>query len=455
MSGEAAGPATDPLERVTAELAKRNPQRIAPGLDRIRALTEALGSPQRAYPSVHITGTNGKTSTARMIDALLRATGLRTGRFTSPHLESVTERISLDGAPLSAEAFAAAFDDVIDCVRLVDDRSPERVSFFELLTAMAFAAFADAPVDVAVMEVGLGGRLDATNVVAAPVAVVTRVDLDHPQLGPTVADVAGEKAGIIHPGSIAILAEQDPSAAAVLRARVQEVGAQARWAGRDYALVERRPALGGQMISLRGVAGDYPEVFLGLHGAHQAANAAGALAAVEAFLGDRELDVELVRAAFAAVDSPGRLELVGTHPPVLIDGAHNPAGASALATALAESFAATRWIGVLGVLSTKDAEGILRALEPVFDELIVTDAPSPRSRPPGELAELARTVFSPRRVAVEPVLAEALAAALRRAERSGGPGGAGVCVSGSLTIVGAARAWLRARGGAGVDPGDR
>ncbi|MDQ1684182.1 MAG: dihydrofolate synthase / folylpolyglutamate synthase, partial [Frankiaceae bacterium] len=293
----------DELVRVEKALAGRFPTRMVPDLDRITDLLDLLGSPQRAYPSIHVTGTNGKTTTARMIDALLRAFGIRTGRYTSPHLESVTERIALDGVPLDPAHFAETYDEVSTYAEIVDGRHPDKVTYFEFLTAMAFAAFADAPIEIGVVEVGLGGRWDATNVVNAPVAVVTPIGLDHVGiLGDTVQAIAAEKAGIIHPGAVVVEAPQPPGAAAELAARAEEEGASIVRVGADFGVRSRTVGVGGQMLELEGLAGTYEEIFLPLYGAHQAGNAVCALAAVEAFFGagDRgRLDIDVLRSAFA------------------------------------------------------------------------------------------------------------------------------------------------------------
>ena len=441
------------LARVEHELEGRFPTRMVPDLDRIVDLLHLLGDPQRAYPCIHITGTNGKTTTARMADALLRATGLRTGRYTSPHLESVNERISIDGEPLDPEGFAAAYDEVAPYAAMVDERHPDRVTFFELLTAMAFAAFADAPVDAAVVEVGLGGRWDATNVVAAPVSVVTPIGLDHRAiLGDTIEEIAAEKAGIIHEGTVLVTAQQPVEAAEVLLRRAVEVGATVAREGIDFGVVSRSVAVGGQLVTIQGLGRTYSDVLLPLHGAHQAGNAACALAAVEALLGagSREpLSEEIVREAFAAVESPGRLEVVRRGPTVLLDAAHNPAGAAALVTALQEAFHFQRLVGVVAVLADKDVRGILEALEPVLAEVVVSANSSPRALPADQLAALAVEVFGPDRVEVAPGLEQALDDGIRLAEEDPtlvGDSGLGVLVTGSVVTVGDARRLLR-RGG--------
>jgi dihydrofolate synthase/folylpolyglutamate synthase len=437
------------LARVEKALDARGPGRMVPDRERITALLDLLGSPQRSYPSVHLTGTNGKTSTARMVDALLRAFGLRVGRYTSPHLESITERIALDGEPLSAENFVAAYDDVAPYAGLLDARSPEPLTYFELTTAMAFAAFAEAPVDAAVVEVGLGGAWDATNVLDAPVVVVTPIDLDHTQLlGDTVAEIAAEKAGIIHSGATLIAAVQQPDAAEPLIRRAAEVGATVAREGLEFGVISREVAVGGQMLTLQSLGGVYEEVFLPLHGAHQAQNAAVALAAVEAFLGagpERPVDIEAVREGFAQVTSPGRLERVRSSPTVLLDAAHNPAGIRALAEALTEDFSFGRLVAVLAVLDDKDARSMLEILEPVVDAVVVTRNSSPRSMDPDTLAALAVEVLGVDRVDVEPRFDDAIAAAVRLAEEdTDGPlGGEGVIVTGSVVTVADARSLLR------------
>ncbi|HVY09198.1 MAG TPA: folylpolyglutamate synthase/dihydrofolate synthase family protein [Mycobacteriales bacterium] len=438
------------LARVDKALEDRYPTRMVPDLDRIVDLLDLLGDPQQSYPSLHITGTNGKTSTARMIDQLLRELGMRSGRHTSPHLEHVTERICIDGEPLSAERFAALYDEVAPYAELVDGRHSERVTFFELLTAMSFAAFADAPVDVAVVEVGLGGRWDATNVIAAPVAVVTPISLDHVGiLGSTIEEIAAEKAGLIHPGATVISAPQPEPAARVLAERVAQIGATIVREGLDFGVRARSVAVGGQLLEIQGLGGVYDEIFLPLYGEHQASNAACALAAVEAFFGAQDrgpIDVDLVRAAFAAVRSPGRLEVVRRSPTVLIDGAHNPAGAAALAAALEDAFGFDRLVAVVAMLDDKDAGGLLDQLEPVVSEVVVTTNNSPRALPVDALAEAAREVFGEDRVTTADRLDDAIEAAVALAESGTELGGSGVVITGSIVTVGEARHLLQVPG---------
>ncbi|WSY16407.1 bifunctional folylpolyglutamate synthase/dihydrofolate synthase [Embleya sp. NBC_00896] len=453
---------TDPAEAlaaqraVEAELLARWPEtKLDPSTDRVVALMDVLGEPQRAYPVIHITGTNGKTSTARMIEALLRTFQLRTGRFTSPHVESMTERISLDGEPIGAERFVETYRDIEPYIDIVDASQPHRLSFFEVITSMAYAAFADAPVDVAVVEVGMGGRWDATNVVDGTVAVVTPIAVDHAaRLGDTPGEIAVEKSGIIKKDSLVVLAQQPVDAAESLLRRAVEMDATVAREGMEFGLVRRDLAVGGQLLTLRGLAGEYSDIFLPLHGGHQAHNAAVALAAVEAFLGvgvaDRpgltsggSLDADLVREAFASVTSPGRLEIVRRSPTVLIDAAHNPAGARATAQAMADSFDFRHLVGVVGVMGDKDIRGVLEAFEPVFAEIVVTQNSQPRAMPADALAALAVEVFGQDRVEVQPSLPEAIEAAVTLAEEEGDLGGAGVLITGSVVTVGEARLLLK------------
>ncbi|MFC5720230.1 bifunctional folylpolyglutamate synthase/dihydrofolate synthase [Streptomyces gamaensis] len=437
------------LREVESELAGRwGETKLDPSLVRIEKLMDILGQPQRAYPSIHVTGTNGKTSTARMIEALLGAFELRTGRYTSPHVQSVTERISLDGAPISAERFIETYRDIEPYVRMVDEREEFRLSFFEVITGMAYAAFADAPVDVAVVEVGMGGTWDATNVVDAGVAVVTPISLDHTdRLGTTTGDIAGEKAGIVKQDATVVLAQQPVDAAQVVLKRAVEVDATVAREGMEFGVVSREVAVGGQLLTLRGLGGEYPEVFLPLHGAHQAHNAAVALAAVEAFFGigaqhARPLDIDTVRSAFASVTSPGRLEVVRRSPTVVLDAAHNPAGARAAAEAVTEAFGFSRLIGVLAASAGKDVRGVLEAFEPVLAEVVVTRNTTERAMDVDELAAVAVEVFGSERVQVEPRLDDALEAAITLAEEEGEFSGAGVLVTGSVMTVGEARLLL-------------
>ena len=435
------------LADVEAALTRRWPESVLdPTLDRVRDVLDLLGSPHTAYPVVLVAGTNGKTSTARMADALLRELGLRVGRYTSPHLERVTERISLDGAPVPDEEFVRAYEEVEPYLELVDAKHEHPLSYFEVLTVMAYAAFADAPVDVAVVEVGMGGTWDATNVVDPAVAVVTPIGLDHQAyLGDTVELIAAEKAGIVKDGGFAVLAQQDVAAAQVLLQRAADVGATVAREGLEFGVLSRALAVGGQLLELKGLAGTYEGVLVPLLGPYQAHNASVALAAVEAFLGAGrdQLDVDAVRAGFATVTSPGRLEVVRRGPTVLLDVAHNPAGAAALAQSLVDDFSFRRLVAVVGMLADKDARGLLEALEAVVDQVVVTQSTSPRALPADELAAVAVEVLGADRVSVAPRLPDAIEEAIALAEEEGALGGSGVVVTGSVVTVGQARVLLR------------
>jgi dihydrofolate synthase / folylpolyglutamate synthase len=439
-------PAEQSHAEIVAELTSRWPEhRVAPSLGRIRALTELLGDPQRTYPVIHLTGTNGKGSTAAMIESLLRADGLRTGRFTSPHVMSVTERITINGEPITDERFDELWLEIEPYVALVDQREIDGVpmTFFEIITAMAYAAFADAPVDVAVVEVGLGGAWDATNVADADVAVVTPIDLDHTHLlGHTIAEITREKAGIIKPGAHAILAGQSIEAAEILLARCAEVGALPQREGVDFGVIDRKLAVSGQLIRLSGADGPVDDIFLPLYGAHQAANAGQALAAVEAFLGLKALNPDVIREGFAQVHFPGRLELVRRSPAVVLDAAHNPHGARAAAAAITEAFAFAPLIGVIAVMGDKDARGILEVFEEIMNQVVITQvASTSRGTPAEALGDLAKEVFGSSRVSVVPRLDDAIeqAVALAEADVVGSPG---VLITGSVVAIGEARTLL-------------
>ncbi len=431
-----------------AILSRAPEHELQPSLDRIRAVMELLGDPQRTFPVVHLTGTNGKTTTARMIEGLLREMGLRTGRFTSPHLHSMRERIALDGRPISEEAFLAAYEEVLPFVEMVDAQSiglgGPLMTYFEVLVAVAYAAFADAPVDVAVIEVGMGGAWDATNVVDAPVSVILPIDVDHRHfLGDTPADIATEKAGIIKADAIVVVAAQPhDDVAVILGDRADEVGARIVLDGRDFGVEEREVAVGGQQVALQGLGGRYDDLFLPLHGAHQAQNAAVAVAAVEAFVGggERRLDDDVLRTALANIASPGRLEIVRRSPTVMVDAAHNPHGVRALRDALQDSFTFGRLVGVIAVMGDKDAAEMLEILEPVFDEIIVTRTTSPRAMRPAALGELAGEIFGEHRVTVVNDLPDALDQAAELAD-AGGVAGA-VLATGSVVTAAEVRMLL-------------
>lgn len=446
------------LLQVEYLLEQRWPEtKIEPSLTRVSMLLDLLGSPQLSYPSIHIAGTNGKTSVARMVDALVTALHQRTGRTTSPHLQSVVERIAIDGKPITPAQYVATYREIEPFVQLVDQRSQDAggpaMSKFEVLTAMAYAAFADAPVDVAVIEVGMGGRWDATNVIHAPVAVITPISVDHVEyLGDDVAAIAGEKAGIItkaaedSPDTVAVIGRQVPEAMEVLLAQSVRADAAVAREGSEFAVLGRQVAVGGQVLQLQGLGGVYSDVFLPLHGEHQAQNAVVALAAVEAFFGagaQRQLDVDAVRAGFAAVASPGRLERMRSAPTVFIDAAHNPAGAGVLAQTLVGEFDFRYLVGVLSVMVDKDVDGILAALEPVFDFVVVTHNGSPRARDVESLALAARERFGHDRVMSAENLHEAIDAATALVDDVSAEGdafsGMGIVITGSVVTAGAAR----------------
>jgi dihydrofolate synthase / folylpolyglutamate synthase len=438
--------------------------KIEPSLTRITALMDLLGSPQRGYPSIHIAGTNGKTSVARMVDALLTALQRRTGRTTSPHLQSAVERIAIDGQPISPAQYVATYREIEPFVQMIDQQSQAdggpAMSKFEVLTAMAFAAFADAPIEVAVVEVGLGGRWDATNVVDAPVAVITPISVDHVEyLGEDIAGIASEKAGIIRKApeteagaadTVAVIGRQLPEAMEVLLAQTVRADAAVAREDSEFAVLGRQVAIGGQVLQLQGLGGVYSDVYLPLHGEHQAHNAAVALAAVEAFFGagaQRQLDVDAVRAGFAAATSPGRLERMRSAPTVFIDAAHNPAGAAALAQTLAEEFDFRFLVGVISVLADKDVGGILAALEPVLDRIVVTHNGSPRALDVEQLALAAQQWFGPDRVITAENLPAAIDTATALVDDAFADGevdgdafsGTGIVVTGSVVTAGAAR----------------
>jgi len=428
---------------------RRSEVQISPTLSRITALMDLLGNPQRSYPVIQIAGTNGKTSTARMIDALLTRIGVRTGRFTSPHLQLVTERIAIDGAPISVERYVETYADVAPLVDLIDAASAKEgglpLSKFEILTAMAFAAFGDAPVEAAVIEVGLGGTWDSTNVADAGVAVITPIGIDHTEfLGDTLTEIAGNKAGIIKPDSVAVIGPQEQEAMNTILRRTIEVDASVARYGSEFSVLDRAFAVGGQRLTIQGLGGVYEDVFLPLAGEHQAVNASTALAAAEVFFGagsSRQLDIASVQDAFASVAAPGRLERVRTSPTIMVDAAHNPHGATALAAALASEFSFSRLVGVLAVMADKDAPGILQALDDSFDEVVVTRNSSPRSMPVADLADLAIDVFGEERVHTADRMDEAVALAVDLAESgTEDSSGTGVVITGSVVSAGDGRA---------------
>ena len=450
------------VEEVYRDLLARAPEnKMQPRLDPVRRVLALLGDPQDAAPVIHLTGTNGKTSTARMIEAVLRAYGLRTGRYTSPHLQKVTERISIDGEPVSDETFVRVWGEILPIVQTVDAEleaaGEPRLTYFEAVTVLGFAVFADEPVEVVVLEVGLGGVTDATNVADGVVSVVTPISLDHTDLlGDSEAEIAEEKAGIVKPGGFLVSAVQERDAAQVLLEAAQSAGVPFRFEGVEFGVVERALAVGGQQVAVRGLAGEYPDLFLPLLGEHQAQNLALAVAALEAFLGggERPLDEELLREGLAQVTSPGRLEVLRTAPTVIVDAAHNPDGVRATVRAVQESFGFTRLVLVVGVLQEKDAPAMLEALHRAFGDdvadLALTQSTSPRAIPAAELARIALDAGWPEDdlFATESV-PDALEWAVGRAEAlessadelASGTGG-GVLVLGSITLTAEVRALL-------------
>ena len=444
------------LAEVEEELNERWPEtKIEPSLERIELLMDLLGHPERSFDVIHIAGTNGKSSTARMVDSLLRAFHRRVGLVTSPHLQRVTERIGIDGQPIHPRDYVRIWHEIKPFVEMVDAQSDVPMSKFEVLVGLSYAAFADAPVDVAVVEVGLGGRWDATNVVTADVSVITPVGMDHTDyLGDTITEIAGEKAGIIKPRedaddpltpneNIVVIAEQDPEAMRVILQQAVDVEAGVDRSGSEFAALESRIAVGGQQVNIQGLGGLYEDIFLPLHGEHQAKNAAVALAAVEAFFGasaGHPLDVATVRNGFAQAISPGRLERVRTSPTTFIDAAHNPHGAKALGAALDRDFDFARLIGVLSIFGDKDATGILTALEPYLTEVVITQNSSPRALDAYELAETARDIYGEERVHVAEDLPGAYAQAVELAEDAEVQSGSGIIITGSVVTAGDARA---------------
>jgi dihydrofolate synthase/folylpolyglutamate synthase len=429
----------------------RMPTRMGPSLDRISRLAELLDHPERTAPALHLTGTNGKTTTARMVASLLAAFGVGAGVYTSPHLQDVRERVALATRPISPDEFAETWAYLEPFLAEVDQVSEQPVTFYEALTMLAFVWFSELPVDAQVVEVGMGGTWDATNLVHGDVAVINRVSLDHPELGDTPVAVATEKAGIIKRGATVVSQAQDDDVLALIGGRAAGLDARLLVEGPDFGVERRRQAVGGQVLDLRTPGGIITDVLVPLHGRHQADNAAAALVAVEAFLGAhqgawgpgtdapasarRDLDPDTVRAGFAAVTSPGRLEVVSRQPLVLLDGAHNPAGARALAAALLEEFVVDRRTVVVACLADKDIRGILQGLAPATGRLVVTTNRSPRAAPAERLRKEAEALGVVAEVAPD------VPTAVRQAVDGAGETEA-VVVTGSLYTVGEARGLL-------------
>ncbi len=435
------------LNEIAAALNKRWPEnKIEPSLDRILALVDALGSPHLTYPTIHIAGTNGKTSTARMIDQLLANLGYRVGRYTSPHLESFTERISIKGEPISDLEMIKTYEDIHLYLDLIDSRQSHPISYFEALTAMAFVAFAEHPVDIAVIEAGMGGQWDATNVISSQVSVMTPIGLDHMEyLGNTLEAIAQTKAGIFKPESNVVLAAQSGQVAKVLLAQVAKVSAQPFRQGVEFSLKNRALAVGGQLLSIQGVHGDYDEIFLPLYGDHQGNNAAVALAAVEVFAGVK-LDTELVQDAFSKVSSPGRCEIVYKDPTVIIDAAHNPHGVSAIANTLNTEFDFELVVGVVAVLADKDVAGILKNLSTTLDYLVITENGSARAMNKDELAKIATQYFKAEQVEIIGDMNTAITYAIEKVAlfNQVNDGVAAVVITGSVATAGMARSIIKA-----------
>lgn len=440
----------DDQERIDAieqALLKRWPEtRIQPTLERISALVDALGSPQLTYPTIHVGGTNGKTTTARMIDSLLFEMGLRTGRFTSPHLETYRERISINGQPIDPKALIFSYNDIAAYLDFMDSKFDTPISFFEAITALAFAAFAEHPIDVGVIEVGMGGEWDATNVVDADVSVIMPIDLDHTEyLGSTIAEIARTKAGIIKEGGYVVLAQQQSEAAVELLKKAAEVGADIAREGVEYFIESRALAVGGQLLTIKTPKDTYEEIFLPLHGKHQASNAAAALVAVEAFFGEQELDYEAVLAGFANVQSPGRCEVLHRDPTIIIDAAHNPHGAKALTATIQGEFTFDEVIGVFAAMGDKDVKGALFELEKVMDSIIVTKNSSQRSMSVADAEAIAISIFGADRVFSAESLDLAIEKAIKDSVRPLSEDSIGIVITGSVVTVGEARAIVRKR----------
>lgn len=424
-------------QELQTRLGEGHPQ---PRLEPTRRVVELLGDVHRAYPVIHIAGTNGKTSTARMIEAILRAYGLRTGLFTSPHLVTFAERILIDGELINDDALVTNWLDVKPYVEMVDReleaKGELRLTYFEVLTILAYGTFADTPVDVAIVEAGLGGEWDSTNVADGVVAVFTPIAMDHmDRLGSTLDAIARTKSGIIKPSALVVSARQHPDVLAVLEEATTLTESPFAYVGREINVLANTMAVGGQLVSMQGIAGSYNDLFLNLFGDHQAENAALAVAAVESFLGGAsvELDPDILAEAFATVTSPGRLQLIGTEPTVLVDAAHNPHGAASLAKALDSYFTFDEVTAVIAILADKDAEGILEALKDSVTRLIITTAPSERARPAADLATLATKVFGSDNVIIEPDADVAIEMARGYAANSAK---GAVLVTGSITLVG-------------------
>lgn len=434
---------------LNALLSREGEHIIEPSLDRIKKLLEYLGNPESSYRVIHVAGTNGKTSISRMIESMLIEAGLTVGMTTSPHLHDVRERIRMQGEPIDFLRFIETFEELEPFLDLVDEQLGARLSYFEVMTAMAFVAFSDAPVDVAVIEVGLGGSWDATNVVHADVCVITPIDLDHQKfLGDTIEEIAGEKAGIIKENNVVVSAKQKDAAEQVIINRAKETSSALFIAGRDFDLLERNLAIGGQVVSIRGLSGTFSDVVLPLLGEHQAENASLAVAAVEAFFGagvdERKLNSDIVEQGLAKVTSPGRLEVIRRGPTVLVDVAHNPHGAKSLNAALESEFDFQYLVAIVGMFSDKDADKFLEILQPKINHLIVTQTSHERALSVSALQDIAQKYFDHEQLDSRPDVASAIEYAIELADNAmiEEESGVGILITGSVYTVGQARALL-------------
>ena len=439
---------SDALRVIDALYARSGEVSPQPRLHATRRAVELIGDPQHMFGIIHLTGTNGKTSTARMIDQLLRAHGLRVGLMTSPHVRALNERIVIDGVPVSDQQLVDNFEDISPYLAMVDAElvanGEAPLTFFEALTVLTLAIFADAPVDVAVVEVGMGGEWDSTNVANADVAVITPIDLDHVEiLGPTIADIARTKSGIIKPATRVVSARQTPEAMTEILFACEKNEAPLFVLGRDFLVTDTHPGVGGQLVHLKGTVGEYPNLLLPLFGDHQADNAALAVAAVEQFLGggERALDQELVEEALGLTTSPGRLQVLDHHPAIIVDGAHNPHGAAALARGLTQYFSFDTLVCVLGVLREKDLTGIVEHLDAVVDRFVVTQSRSDRAFPPEDVAAVVSRIAGADRTILAPSVSEAIDAARALAGSDGG-----IIITGSITLVAEAMDAVTAKG---------
>jgi dihydrofolate synthase/folylpolyglutamate synthase len=429
--------ATKADEVMDALLTRIPENKLRPRLEPTRRAVELLGDPQRSYRVIHITGTNGKTTTTRIIERILRELGLRTGRFTSPHLVRLNERMAIDGEPVGDQQMAEVWADIEPILALVDAEleaaGDTKLTFFEALAVLGFAVFADAPVDVLVLEVGMGGEWDRTNVADGDVAVFTPISIDHAErLGNTVAEIAKTKSGIIKAGAIVVSSAQPAEALEVIEAKSASIAERIAVYGRDFEVLDVEPDVAGQRFSVKTLTSEYRDLFLPLHGEYQAENAALAISAVEAFFGaSNRLFDDVLRVAIADSTSPGRLQVVSRNPLTILDAAHNPGGAEVLARAMKKSFGAPETVAVVSILADKDATALLEALDETAKTFIITQSSSPRAITVDELAQLARNVFGAERVKT----AESALTAMTLARREVADNGA-ILVTGSITLVG-------------------